>query len=231
MGKYYRNLADITLEVIKLRSISPEILKKRIDFMGFEHLNDALVGGRSVIVAIGHCGNWEWIAQELGLVSQVKGYGIIKPLNNEYFNKYMESLRNRLNPKFTISFRHTFRTLIRHKQHGITSFNILAADQTPHYDEINYWSNFLNQDTPFYLGIEKMAISLDFSVVFLDIHRTERGRYTGEFHLLTNDPRNTAEFEIMEKYIRMLESSINRDPDNWLWSHRRWKNKRSVPEG
>lgn len=230
MGRYYRNLADITMEIIKLRSISPETLKKRIDFIGFEHLNQAFDHRRSVIIAIGHCGNWEWIAQALGLVSPVKGYGIIKPLNNEYFNKYLESLRNRLNNKYTISFRHTYRTLICHKQEGIISFNILAADQTPHLDEINYWSNFLKQDTPFYLGIEKMAISLDFSVVFLNIHRNGRGRYTGEFHLITHDPKNTAGFEIMEKYIRMLEDSIFRDPDNWLWSHRRWKYKRSVPE-
>jgi len=175
MGKYYRNLADITLEVIKLRSISPETLRKRVDFMGFEHLNKAFDHHKGVIIAIGHCGNWEWVGQALGLNFPVKGYGIIKPLNNEHFNRYLESLRNRFNPKSTISF--------------------------------------------------------DFSVVFLDIHRIRRGRYSGEFYMVSNDSKNTTGFEIMEKYIRMLENSINQDTDNWLWSHRRWKNKRSLTEG
>jgi KDO2-lipid IV(A) lauroyltransferase len=197
----------------------------------YEILNHAFQHHDNVIIALAHRGCWEWIGQALGLVSPLTGYGITKPLSNEYFNDYMESLRNRFNPGSTISFRQTYRTLVRHKQEGHVAFYLIAADQTPHIDEINYWSNFLNQDTPFYLGIEKMAVSLDLPVVFLDIHRVGRGRYSVDFQIITYDPKKTSTHEIMEKYIRMLEDCIISDPPNWLWSHRRWKNKRGVPEG
>ncbi len=227
VGNYYRNLADITLEVIKLESIRPEDLKDRFKFKGFEHLNEAFDNGRSVILAIGHCGNWEWMGAALGLLSPVRGFGVVKPLADKNFHKYLESLRHRFNQDGTIPFQHTYRALIRNRKEMIT-INGIAADQTPTRAEINYWSRFLNQDTPFYMGVEKLARSLDFSVVFMDIYRTGRGKYLGDIQLITHDPKNTSDQEITEAYIRMLETSIRRRPDNWLWSHRRWKFERTT---
>jgi KDO2-lipid IV(A) lauroyltransferase len=228
VNQYYGNLADIILEVIKSEGISREALKKRFSFTGFEHLNDAFSQGRSVIIAIGHCGNWEWMGTMLGILAPVKGFGIVKPLAEKHFHKYIESLRHRFNPGCTIPFQHTYRAMIRHKKEGVT-FNIFAADQTPTRAEINYWSRFLNQDTPFYIGVEKLAKTLDFSVVFMDIRRTGRGKYAGDIKLITHEPGNTADLEITEKYIRLLEESIVRNPDNWLWSHKRWKFSRNAP--
>jgi len=228
-GYFYRNLADILLEVIKLETIKPEDLKKRCKITGTEHINHAFDNNRSVLLAIGHCGNWEWIAAALGLHLPVKGFGVVKPLSDKHFHDYLESLRHRFNPGGTIPFQNTYRALIRIRREMV-SLTALASDQTPELDEINYWSKFLNQDTPFFMGVEKLARSLDFSVVFMDIKRTGRGRYTGHFQLITHDPKNTAETEITEKYIRLLEESICSQPDNWLWSHRRWKYTRDVAE-
>lgn len=228
MGRYYRNLADIILEVIKLQGTSPEELKKHFTFNGLEHLNNAFDNGRSVIVAIGHCGNWEWMGTVMGILIPVKGFAIIKPLADKNFHKYLESLRHRFNPASTIPFQHTYRSLVRNKMEMVT-FNVFAADQTPTQAEINHWSTFMNQDTPFYMGVEKLAKSLDFSVVFIDIRRVGRGMYVGDIQLITHEPKNTADLEITEKYIRLLENSIIRQPDNWLWSHRRWKFSRTSP--
>jgi KDO2-lipid IV(A) lauroyltransferase len=222
LGHYYRNLAEIMLEVIKLETVKPEALKNRFTINGFEHIQEAFDRGRSVIVAIGHCGNWEWMGTVLGQMTPVKGFAIVKPLSEAHFNRYMESLRHRINPDSTIPFHHTYRALVRNRKNFI-SFNVFASDQTPIRSDINYWSHFLNQDTPFYTGIEKISRSLDFSVVFVDIFRTERGKYRAEIQLITHDPAGTSDLEITDTYIRMLEEAIRLRPDNWLWSHRRWK--------
>lgn len=226
MCRYYRNLGDIFLEVIKLQRINPEDLKQRASFTGFEHLNHAFENGRSVIVAIGHCGNWELLGTALMYIAPVKGFAVIKPLSDPKFHKYLESVRHRLNPGCTIPYQHTYRHFIRN-QKEMVSFNVLAADQTPTRAEINYWINFLNQDTPFFMGVEKLARSLDFTVVYMDIQRRGRGVYHGDIQLITNEPKNTAEYEITDKYIRLLEESIRHQPDNWLWSHKRWKFNRN----
>lgn len=228
IGCYYSNLADIIVEVIKLQRVKPEDLKERFKISGFEYMTQAFENDRSVILAIGHCGNWEWMGAVLALLSPVKVFGVVKPLADLRFHKYLESLRHRFNPDCTIPFQHTYRALIRNNKQMV-SLTVIAADQTPTRAEINYWSRFLNQDTPFYMGVEKLARSLDFSVVYMDIKRQARGRYSCEIQLITHEPNQTADFEITDKYIRLLEESINRQPDNWLWSHKRWKFHRSEP--
>ncbi|MBP6871051.1 MAG: lysophospholipid acyltransferase family protein [Bacteroidales bacterium] len=222
LSQYYKNLSQIMFEVIKLHSIRPEKLLERFTFTGLEPLAETLRKGQSVIITIGHCGNWEWMGTALGQVLPARGFAIVKPLSDKHFNRYMESLRHRINPDSTIPFHRTYRTLIRHKQEMVT-FNVFAADQTPVKEEANYWTQFLNQDTPFYIGVEKLAKALHLAVFFIDIQRTGNGRYNGEIRQITREPEKTAEKEITEAYIRLLEEAIRRRPDNWLWSHRRWK--------
>ena len=229
MHDYYQNLADLIVEVLKLETIKKEKLRERFSFENFELIREAYDQGKSVIITIGHCGNWEWMGIVLSFISPNKGFGIIKPLSDKRFHKYMLALRHRLAPDHTIDFQHTYRNMARNKKTMI-NYYIIAADQTPTRAEFNYWSNFLNQETPFYNGIEKLARSLDFTVVFMDIQRTGRGKYTGKIHLISDDPKNTAENEIMEKYIHLLEGSLNERPDNWLWSHRRWKFTKNLPD-
>ena len=228
--RYYRNLADVILEVIKLEAVSKNSLMKRFSFEGLEIMQDAFNHGRSVLVATGHLGNWEWMGTVLGMSLKEKGFAIIKPLAEKHFHDYLISLRHRFNQDSTIDFQHTLRRLVRNKKEMLT-FNVFASDQTPTKADINHWKTFLNKETPFYTGIEKLAKSLDFSVVFMNISRTSRGRYKGEIRLITDNPVSMKELEITDIYIKMLEEAIINQPDNWLWSHRRWKFERTVPAG
>ena len=223
--QYYRNLADIILEVIKWRTIKPAVLLSRFSFENYDLFKKAFSQNKSIIVTIGHCGNWEWMGTTLGLITDEKGFAVVKPLSYKRFNGYMEKLRNRLTKDSIIPYKDTFRTLIRNK-HKMLTFNVFAADQTPAGGEISYWTNFLNQNTPFFEGIEKIAKALDFTVLFIDIQRRGRGKYTGVISLITDDPKSMKENEIMEKYVKALENAILNRPDNWLWSHRRWKHLR-----
>ena len=222
--KYYRNLADIVVEVLKLRSISSDQILRRFSFENIEIIRDLFRQNKSIIVTIGHCGNWEWMGTALGLITEEKGYAIVKPLSDKRFDRYMTFLRTRLNEDSVIPFKDTFRALIRNKNK--LTLNVFAADQTPTRSEINYWGQFFNQETGFFLGIEKIATSLDMGVVFIDIQRVGRGRYNGVVSLITDSPKEKGEHEIIKKYISLLEKSITHAPDNWLWSHKRWKHKK-----
>jgi len=224
-NQYYHNLADIIMEIIKWRSISEKELLRRFSFDNYNLMEEAFRRGQGVIFAIGHCGNWEWMGTALGLLSEWKGYAVIKPLSDPRFGRYMEKLRHRLNPDSTIPFKETLRRMITHKKKELT-FNVFAADQTPTRDEINYWTEFFHQDTGFFLGVEKIARMLDYQVIFIDIIREKRGYYVGKMSLIAEKPSETDDFEITERYVRFLESALMNNPSNWLWSHRRWKHKR-----
>jgi KDO2-lipid IV(A) lauroyltransferase len=223
--QYYRNLADIILETIKKQSISKSNLAGRISFKNDHILDDLYARGKSVMVTIGHCGNWEWMSAVLEMTSPYRVFAVVKPLSDRRFEKYMTSLRTRFSTRGElIPFKNTLRFLVQHRRE--LSLTVIAGDQTPTKGEINYWTRFLNQDTPVFLGIEKIARSLDMAVVFMDIYRTRRGRYTAEINLITDRSGEIAEHEITQKYVGLLEQAIRQRPDNWLWSHRRWKHSR-----
>jgi len=224
-NRFYRNLTDLFLEVLKTQSMHKEELIRRITFNNDEILTALYQKGKSAIITIGHCGNWEWMSQVLDMKGPFRAFAVVKPLNDPFFEDYMKHLRT----KFTvqgglISFKSTLREMVRYRdQQTITIF---AGDQTPAKEEINYWTTFLNQDTPVFLGIEKIAKALDFPVLFIDIQRKKRGFYHAEISMIEEHPKTTPDFEITEKHVRKLEGVIRNHPDNWLWSHRRWKHSR-----
>jgi Kdo2-lipid IVA lauroyltransferase/acyltransferase len=224
-NRYYRNLTDLFFEVIKTQNIQKEELARRITFNNNELLEDLHLKGKSVIVTIGHCGNWEWMTQVLDMKGPFRTFAVVKPLNDPYFEEYMKRLRT----KFTVEgrlipFKSTLREMVRYRDEQ--TITIFAGDQTPVKEEINYWTTFLNQDTPVFLGIEKIAKALDFPVLFFDIQREKRGYYQVGISMIEEHPAASTDFEITEKHVRKLESVIQDHPDNWLWSHRRWKHSK-----
>ena len=100
------------------------------------------------------------------------------------------------------------------------------ADQTPS-PERAHWMTFLGQDTPVFLGTGAMARKLDQPVVYISISRPRRGYYRMSMETLVSEPKSISAEEITEIHTRRLEADIRNNPDLWLWTHRRWKHRRS----
>jgi KDO2-lipid IV(A) lauroyltransferase len=103
----------------------------------------------------------------------------------------------------------------------------IIADQTP-LPEQAYWTRFMNQDTPVFIGTEKIARKFNYPVLYICIDRTGRGYYEINPELLVAEPKETREEEISELHTRRLEQDIRRKPEIWLWSHRRWKHRKPA---
>lgn len=219
---YYQHLADLIIEVIKTPGLSAEKIKSRFTFLNPDLLNNIREKGKSVIILTAHFGNWEWLGPVLQL--NFPGFScqaVVKPLSNPYFNKYISNIRSLHLKGSLIPSKQTLRYMFKNKDKPTLTF--FAADQTPHRSEINFNAYFLNRQTPFYTGFERIAKKLDQAVVFTNVYRTRRGHYEVEFHLITEHPKETETFEITLEYVRLLEEAIRKRPYNWLWSHRRWK--------
>jgi Kdo2-lipid IVA lauroyltransferase/acyltransferase len=226
--KYYYNLADLFLETIKLQHLSKTQLMKRVKVSDNGLLQDLYNKRKSTLLIMGHCGNWEWASLAIAFHTNHKCYGMAKPLTDAFFNDYLIRLRTKFNPGSIVHFKRFFRMMVEKKD--MLTANLMAADQTPTKSEINYWTSFLNQETAVFLGAEKISKALDMPVVFMDIQRVGRMRYEVTLSLITDTPKKTAEYEITEKHVRLLENAIHLHPENWLWSHRRWKHKRTEVE-
>jgi KDO2-lipid IV(A) lauroyltransferase len=118
------------------------------------------------------------------------------------------------------------RAINQYRQENRLTALCFLADQSPHRDHIQYWTTFLNQDTPVFLGIEKLAKRYNTAVLYYEIRRVKRGYYQVDVTQICEDAADTADKEITDRHVQLLEQTIRRNPEYWLWSHRRWKHKR-----
>lgn len=224
LKKTYRNISDIFIEVVRTEKLSKEELHSRIELNGLEILDKLYDSGKSVIILTGHLGNWEWMGPRLQYDIKYDGHVAYKPLSNKYFDEYMNMLRSHFFTDRMVYFKTILRFILSHRKELKTY--ILAADQTPTKTEIGCWIEFLNQETGFFTGGERIASTVGFAVVFLDNKRTKRGHYKVDISLLSEDASKEEEFAITKKFAQKLEESLKEQPDNWLWTHKRWKHKR-----
>ena len=224
--KFYKNLCDLFIEIVKAKTISSKDLLKRLHYKNIDIVEKYYAEGRSVLAVCGHIGNWEWVGITMNLFFKHKVFAVVKPLTSNFWEKYLRKLRLRFCKEGLIPFKQTFRVLVKNR--NFVTLTLLAGDQTPTKSEIEYRTNFLNQDTPVFLGTEKIAKSLNMAVLFFNIQRVKRGYYEIEISVLTDEPKKTENNEITEMHVKALENAIISHPDNWLWSHRRWKHKREA---
>lgn len=219
--QYYRYLCDLIIESVKMISISKAEAMERFKFVNPELLQEYFDQNKSILAAAGHYGNWE-MASNVGLTTDKKTLVVYKPLTNQIFERFLKKVRSRFNAKM-IPMKTSFREILSYRKEPTIS--ILISDQTPVRSDAHCFTTFLNQPTAVFLGIEKLAKSYNYPVVFCDVKVVKRGHYTCEFVPLIEEPKLTAEHEITQAHVKYLEKMIQKEPQYWIWSHKRWKFK------
>ena len=219
--KFYHHLCDTMLESSISHFYSESKALKRITYTNLEVLHELHASGKQVMAVLGHYGNWEYLST-LSLVTEYPFVAIYKPLRNKYFDRMVTRNRTRFGGIVT-PMEQVVRKLLELKSQKIPVITLNLSDQSPMRHQIQYWTKFMDIDTPVYLGSEKLAKKLDAAVVFLKIRKIKRGRYEVETELICKDPGKMEAHEITERHVRILEDLIREEPSAWLWSHRRWK--------
>ena len=225
---FYRNLCDQFVEAPKMLRMGPNGYKQRIKYTNPELVAQLYDQHKNVFYAIPHSGNWEWFGKMMSDLTQHNCLAIYKKVQNAVFEQLMLYMRTKDCALEMVESNSALRRLaqLRAQQNAV----LMMADQTPHGLESDYWTTFLHQDTCWFTGLERIAKMLDYAVVFVDMKRQGRGRSEVTFELVTDDPKSEAKGNVMERYVRCVERFINENPDNWLWSHRRWKHQRPQME-
>jgi len=221
---FYHNLCDILLEGIKGFTISKKALMKRYVFVNPEVMNDLYEKGINVVSVGAHYANWEWGIMAAPLQLKHKLYAFYTPLTNTFMDSYMRKNRKKWGTEL-VSNREVKRVFSEQNDKPVTYF--FGADQSPSNPKGSHWMNFLNQDTATMKGPEFFARRYQLPVVYYDVQRIKKGHYTVTLKVIENDPVNTASGEITENYMHTLEGLIINKPEDYLWSHRRWKHSRN----
>jgi Kdo2-lipid IVA lauroyltransferase/acyltransferase len=217
--KFYRNLTDSFVEIIKLFSASKTYINKhcKADFSIFEEL---YAENRDFHLNACHQFNWEWLNHHYSANIPQPLIGVYMPLSNRVFERIFLKIRNKYNTVMipATNMKKSF-SAWKQKNHVL----VLVADQNPGDPSNAHWFKFFSKPAPFLKGPAKNAIEKKCPVVFANIIKERRGYYRTDFVLVTKDASEYDELTLTKLFVAYLQKNIAAQPENWLWSHRRWK--------
>lgn len=219
--KFYKNLTDSFIETVKLFSISKKQLQKRFR-CDSDSLNDYYAADKNVQFHLAHFFNWEYANLSFSLNSKNLFVVVYMPLVNKAMDKIFISLRTRFNAKMisATSYVRDFKPYSKEK------FSLVfVADQSAGNTLSAYWLPFFGKLTPFVTGPEKSARLNNTICYYAKFKKVKRGYYQVQFFNLTSNPRQLKEGDITKRMITYIEENIKEQPENYLWSHRRWKHE------
>lgn len=222
-AKFYRNFTDIIFETIKLKSISREDLLSRID-LDVSILDHYYEKNQNLVVVAGHLGNWEMLNLFGSARLSHQMVVVYHELQNDIFENWFKHVRTRFGTEM-VTMKEAISKAMQPRDRPFIF--ILINDQSP-VPEKAFWTKFLNQDTGVFRGVELIARRLNSPVLYMAVLKNEakRGFYKGYFKLITESPKQAPNNSILQAQIGFLEQDIIQQPENWLWSHKRWKHKK-----
>lgn len=233
--EFYHRLSDYFFETVKLLHISNREMEKRMKFENLELIESILRDGRSVTIYFSHCFNWEWApSSTLYLTPEINGKKIkfcqiYRPLRNVWFDSLMLQLRSRFE-SISIPKNRTLRELMTMHRDGFLTVTGFMSDQKPSHGDPIHVISFLRRPTAVITGTATLACRMATGVVYWDIIHEGRGHYRIITRPITSNASTMTPEEVTDKYFKLLEQTIDRDPANWLWSHNRWKNPVILPD-
>ena len=226
--QFYHWLCDYVFETFKLLSISDANLLRHMELRGMDQLELCFDKGQNCAAILGHYCNWEWLsAVSLGFHRHPDAtVGLIyHPLYNEAVDRLFIDLRS-AHHGMVVPKQDILRHLISLKRDNRRSLFGYISDQSPKWENMHLWLDFLHHDTPVFTGAERIMQKMNDAVFYVDMERPRRGQYICTFRLISAEAAREEEFAITRRFFQMLEQSINRQPAYYLWTHNRWKRGR-----
>jgi len=222
--QFYRFMCDLFFETLKVANIDLPQMRRRIKYSNPEIFDELHRKGKQIFFVTGHYGNWEWLATLENTIPYHHAT-LYRPLKNRIFDKFFYDLRTKYGTDAIPSIS-AIRAINDYRYENRLTTLCFLSDQSPPKNAIKHWATFLNQDTPIYTGVEMLAKRYNPAVLYYAIRRVKRGYYEVDVTLIAENAAETAPMEITDKHVALLEETIRKAPQYWLWSHRRWKHKR-----
>jgi len=225
--KFYRHFCDTMFEMLWFWHASPKKIRKHLEYQNLEVFEQLKAKNKDIVILFGHYCNWEWnafVPQELKS-GMYDIFTLYRPLRDKKFDEFTKKIRESFGVK-CVTNKNFLRTWANCRKSNINAAFAFIADQSPTGNNVHYWTKFLNQDTTFFTGWEEIARKFNLAVIYVDMQKITRGKYIYSPEILCENPAETSEFELTEKYVRRFERNILIEPAFWLWTHRRWKVKK-----
>jgi KDO2-lipid IV(A) lauroyltransferase len=221
------HLGQLLGEALWLAKVKPAKLLQKTQFVGLEHLEEALSRQRGVVLVSGHCGNWEWInlaLQARGIPMTVAG----RQLQDPRLDRLLVKLRTRFGSEAIARGANAGATLLRALRHRRVV--ALLIDQDIAAPGAFVWFFGKPAWTP--IGAALLALRAQAPLVVGFAVRTPEGLMELRFQPPippTGDSRKEEDIAQLTALLTgRIEEHIRQHPEQWVWFHQRWR--RQPPE-
>ncbi len=220
--KSIRHFIDTFMEMIKTFDISEREILNRITIENPKEIERLIKNNKSVIIISSHYANWEWAVHLMVKLVDCDGFGSYTKIGNKYFEEKIKKSRSKFGANLVLSSRF-IRQMQKNYDEKIQAIYGFLSDQSPLLKKAYYWNNFMGIRVPIIIGHELMAKRFDYPVIYLQTDRIKRGYYTSKITILTENPRELPDYQITDKFIKILEGQIRKNPEFYFWTHNRFK--------
>ncbi len=218
----YKSFIITLFEILGMKYLAENDIRKKVYVENPELISENYCLGKGVILLSAHMGNWEYIAASVSLQVEIPFHVVVKSQRNPYVNHWMNTVRTKWSNKIIplgISIRTVYQQL---KQKNIVA---MVADQRGPAEGIKM--KFFGRNTSVYTGPAILALRTGAPLIFGIAVRQEDHTYKLVLHQISKEnlPETEEEkiIEITRRQIAYLEEAIRKNPEQWLWMHKRWK--------
>jgi KDO2-lipid IV(A) lauroyltransferase len=222
--KSYQNMCDVFLEMIKTLTISKTEIDKRYKFKNIEVYLELEKKGKSIALLCAHYASYEWVVSINSKIT-FEGYAIYKKINNRYFDKLVRDIRSKFKATL-ITTKETIPTMESNFKNRKLGLYGLVSDQSPRFGSFYHWNKFMGIEVPIHTGGEMLAKKYDMNVIFLRTKKLRRGFYEAELEILSENAKEEPNYEITDRFLKLVEQQIYEKPEYYLWTHKRWKHRK-----
>lgn len=222
--KSFRHLCDMFLEMIKTMTISKKEISKRFTFTNLNVYKKLEAEEKSIAMMLAHYASYEWVIS-MNAYIKYNGFAIYKKIANPYFDKLVRNIRSKFKATL-ITTKETVPFIIKNKKNNLLSIFGFASDQSPKVDSAFHWQKFMGIEVPVHTGAEMLSKKYDMNIIFLKVKKIKRGYYEASFEILSENVSEVPNYEITDKFLKLVEQQIYEAPEYYLWTHNRWKHRR-----
>lgn len=223
--KFFRHLCDTFLEMAKTMTISNSEIKRRYQFTNMDVYLALEEKQKSIALLCAHYASYEWVVS-MNLYIKHKGIGIYKRIRNVYFDRLVRDIRSRFKTEL-VTTKDTIPTIKENYKHKVLCVYGFASDQSPKLSSTFHWGTFMGKEVPVHTGAEMLAKKYDMNVIFLKVRKVKRGFYEATFEVLSENTKEVPDYQITDRFLKLVEAQILEAPEYYLWTHKRWKHMRS----
>jgi KDO2-lipid IV(A) lauroyltransferase len=219
----YQHLGQLILEILMVFQGMKKFVLKYVDLTGKEHVQAAQKQGKGLIFLSNHVGNWEVMAGAGGLIAEADLMLVTKHLKPEWMHQGILKGRLKCEVRGTYEPR-TMRDVLGHlKRNGAVGIVLDQYTGPP----VGVRVPLFNTDVGTSLVLAILAKRTGTTVLPVENFRKPDGRWTVAIAApLKWEEHPDANFELAANtanYVKFVEKSVLSHPEQWLWTHRRFK--------